>query len=199
MTEQNLTNLLERAVDRTHVGPPPLDQMLARTRRVRRRRVVVLTAVGSAAVAAVVGGTATLSGPAGNPQRDPALAATSSLGTTEHNSSTALTGTWSVRALVGPNGQPVLPAPYADAVQMTFKDGEMTGHTGCNTVYSPYRQSGDQGQDLVFGQVETTLVGCEDEPPLVSRLLDVRHVSGAGDVRYLHAANWMIVVELRRR
>ena len=58
----------------------------------------------------------------------------------------------------------------------------------------------DQGQDLVFprAQLGSTLVGCRDEPPLDTRLLAVRHVSGSGDVRYLHAANWMIIAELRQ-
>lgn len=55
-------------------------------------------------------------------------------------------------------------------------------------------------QDLRFPreQLGSTLVSCTDEPPLVSRLLNVRHVSGSAGVRYLHAENWMIVAELRR-
>lgn len=106
-----------------------------------------------------------------------------------------------MRALVGRDGQSVLPGPYADKVRMTFQNGEMTGTTGCNDVGGPYEQSGNQGQDLVFprAQLGSTLALCRDDPPLVTRLLEVRHVSGSGDVRYLHAANWMIVAELRRR
>jgi len=202
MTDQKLTELLERVADRTHVSPPPLDDMLARSRHVRRRRTVLLTAAASAAVVAVVGGTAALIGPGGGPQRDPAPADTSvsPSPTTERLTSAPLTGTWTVRALVGATGQSVLPVPYAHKVKMTFKDGGMTGTTGCNDVFGTYEQGGDRGQNLVFprAQLGSTLVGC-DEPPLVTRLLDVRHVSGSGDVRYLHAANWMIVAELRRR
>ena len=79
---------------------------------------------------------------------------------------------------------------------MTFTKGEMSGDSGCNSVFGTYEQDGD---DLTFPprQLGSTLVGC-DEPPLVRRLLDVRHLSGSGDVRYLHAGNWMIIVELRR-
>jgi heat shock protein HslJ len=210
MTEKNLSDLLERAADQTHVGPPPLADMLARGRHVRRRRTVLLTAAAAAVVVAVVGGTAELSGPGHSPQRDaapsdsspaPTMGSTTSPGPTTDDSNTALNGTWIVSALVGPNGNSVLPASYAQKVQMTFKDGQMTGTTGCNDVSGAYEQSGDRGQDLMFPrtQLGSTLVWCRDEPPLVTRLLDVRHVSGSGDVRRLHTANWMIVVELRRR
>ena len=200
MTDQNLTDLLERAADRTQVGPPPLDDMLARARHVRRRA-VLLTAAASAVVVAVAGGTAALSGPGSSPQRDPAPADTSvSPGpTTEGSTSSALNGSWTVRALVGSGGQSVLPASYAHKVEMTFKDGELTGTTGCNDVFGTYEQSGDRGLVFPRAQLGSTQVGCGDEPPLLTRLLDVRHVSGSGDVRSLHAANWMIVAQLRRR
>lgn len=202
MTDQNLTNLLERAADRTQVGPPPLDDMLARGRHVRRRRTVLLSAAASAAVVGVVGGTAVLSGLSSAPQRGPTAADTSvSPSVTTGSSPTALDGIWAVQALVGPDGQSKLEGPLADKVEMTFKDGEVSATTGCNEVFGTYDQSGDQGQDLVFprAQLGSTLVACSDEPPLVPRLLDVRHVSGSDDVRYLHADDWLIVAELRRR
>jgi heat shock protein HslJ len=107
-----------------------------------------------------------------------------------------LSGRWAVRALVGPHGESVLVGPYADELEMTFTKGHMSGHSGCNSVFGTYEKD---REDLTFPprQLGSTLVGC-DEPPLVRRLLDVRHVSGAGDVRYLHADNWMIVAALRR-
>lgn len=200
MTGQNLTDLLECAVDQTHVGPPPLKAMLARSHHVRRRRTVLLAAAASAAVVVVVVVSAVLSGPGINPQPDPAPLTTTSPGPPENKSSTALNGTWTVRSLVGANGQSVLTNSYAHKVLMTFKNGKMTGTTGCNGVFGTYRQSGEQGQDFVFSrtQLGSTRVKCSDEPPLVTRLLAVRHASGSGDVRYLHAANWMIIAELRR-
>lgn len=201
MTDQHLTDLLERAADRTHVGPPPLGDMLVRTRHARRRRAVLLAAAVSAAVVAVVGGTAVLSGPGSSPQRDlgPADTSVSPSPTTESSTSGTLNGTWTVRALVGPDGQSVLSSSYDHTVEMTFKDGEMTGTTGCNDVFGTYEQSGDRGLVFPRPQLGSTLVGCGDEPPLITRLLDVRHVSGSGAVRYLHADNWMIIAELRRR
>ncbi|HET7355534.1 MAG TPA: META domain-containing protein [Nocardioidaceae bacterium] len=201
MTGQNLTDLLERAADRTLVGPPPLDDMLARARHVRRRRTVLVAAAASAAVVAVTVGTALLPGTGTTPQRAAAPADTSVSPAPAGASATdiSLNGTWTVRALIGHDGQSVLPASYAHRVQLTFREGTMSGTTGCNDVFGTYVQSGDRGRDLVFprAQLGSTLVGCRDEPPLVARLLDVRHVSGSGDVRYLHAANWMIVAELR--
>lgn len=211
MTEQNLTDLLERAAERTHVGPPPLDEMLARARHGRRRRTVLLTAAASAAVLVAVGGTAVLSGPGSDSQPDAGPAGgsvspapTGSMSPGPSNGTkvdTSLNGTWTVRALIGSNGQSVLPASYAHRVEMTLDDGEMTGTTGCNDVFGVYKQSGENGQDVVFPRAPlgSTLVGCRDEPPLIARLLQVRHVSGSGNVRYLHADNWMIIAELRRR
>jgi heat shock protein HslJ len=204
MTDSELlTELLERAAERTNVGPPPLEHMVAGARRKRRRRAMLLTAATAAAVVAAVGVTAVLSTPGGNPERDPTPATSASpepSTSAEPTTRIDLEGTWTVRALVGANGESVLPDSARGRVRLTFADGEMTGSTGCNSVFGTYEQGGDEGQDLRFPreQLGSTLVGCGDEPPLVSRLLDVRHVSGSTGVRYLHAENWMIVAELRR-
>ena len=111
--------------------------------------------------------------------------------------SNSLDGTWTVVGLVGPNGESVLPDAYQGKVTLTFDHGQLSGSTGCNDVFGTYVQT---GRDLVFPAADlgSTLVGCGDEPPLVSRLLDVRHISGSGDVRRLHADNWMILVVLHR-
>jgi len=105
-----------------------------------------------------------------------------------------------VRALVGANGESVLPDSAGDEVRLTFANGQISGSTGCNSVFGTYKQSGTDGADLRFPREDlgSTLVGCTDEPPLIARLLAVRHVSGSPGVRYLHAEDWMIVVELRR-
>lgn len=106
----------------------------------------------------------------------------------------SLDGTYRVTALVGPDGASLLTGPFADRLTMTFDRGQMIGSSGCNEVGVTYRVD---GRDLRF--VEPTYssqVGC-DEPPLVERLFDVRHVSRDGDTIYLHAENWMIVVGLR--
>ena len=114
---------------------------------------------------------------------------------------TNLSGTWTVKALVGPDGESVLVESGRALPRLTFEDGQMNGSTGgCNSVFGTYVVGGDQARDLSFprNQLGSTLVGCE-EAPLVDRLLDVRHVSGAEGVRYLHAENWMIIAELRAR
>lgn len=204
MTDPNLTELLERVGERTHVGPPPVERMMAGARRMRRRRSMLLTAATAAAVVATVGGATLLSAPGSNSQDHTTPAASPSVTPTtsgELPASVDLEGAWRVRALVGANGQSVfLPDSPGDRPRLTFTDGEMTGTTGCNDVFGTYKQSGGQGQDLRFPpqQLGSTLVGCSDEPPLVSRLLDVRHVSGSAGTRYLHAENWMIVAKLRR-
>jgi heat shock protein HslJ len=114
----------------------------------------------------------------------------------EASASASLDGRWRVIGLVGPLGNSILTGPYADAVEMTFSDGTMTGKSGCNGISGNYVLS---GRDITFDvdSLISTTAGCE-EPPLLDRLLDVRHVSRVGDDRYLHAANWMIVMVLRR-
>lgn len=111
---------------------------------------------------------------------------------------TSLDGDWTVRALVGTSGQSVLSASAIDKMKLTFARGDMTGTTVCNSVWGTYEQGGAQDLRFFNEKLGTTLVACRDEPPLTSRLLDVRHVSGSSDVRYLHAENWMIIAELRR-
>jgi hypothetical protein len=74
MTDHDLSDLLERLGERTSVGPPPTDAMLAGASRDRRRRTAWLAAGAAAAVAVTVGGVALLgssSDPAGNGPADP--------------------------------------------------------------------------------------------------------------------------------
>jgi hypothetical protein len=58
MNESTLTELLERAGERTAVGPPPLAAMRTGVARRRRRRTVAWSVVSAAAVVAVIAGTA---------------------------------------------------------------------------------------------------------------------------------------------
>lgn len=59
MTEQSLTDLLERLGDRSTVSPPPVEQMVARVRLQHRRRIASVTVAATLTVAvAVTGGVA---------------------------------------------------------------------------------------------------------------------------------------------
>ena len=62
MIESKLTELLERAGERTNVGPPPIEAIRAGAARRRRRRAAALSAVGVAAAVVAVGGTLLLTG-----------------------------------------------------------------------------------------------------------------------------------------
>jgi hypothetical protein len=78
MTETKLTELLERAADRTTVGPPPIEAMYAGASRRRRRRTVALCASAAFAVLAATGGTALLVNPRPAPEdAAPPIASTS--------------------------------------------------------------------------------------------------------------------------
>jgi heat shock protein HslJ len=76
----------------------------------------------------------------------------------------------------------------------------MAADTGCNTISAGYEQTGDQGQDIIFKDALTTLVGCPDgEPQVLYPLSAVRHVSGAGNTRYLLSDDEQVLFELTRR
>lgn len=111
-----------------------------------------------------------------------------------------LEGDWLVVSLVGTDGRTLLTGRYATGEKrmiLNFTDGQLAGTTGCNSVFGTYINS---ARDLTFphDRLGGTLVGCSDEPPLVQRLLAVRHISGTGNVRYLHADSWMIIAKLDR-
>jgi heat shock protein HslJ len=195
----DLDDLLERSGDRTAVRPAPIEEMVTHARRVHRRRTALVSVT---AVAVVVLGALAIDlvRTADDPRRPvPATGSPSEAATATEP--VDLEGTWRVRALVGSDGHSVLPKRYRGKVVMTFDDGKLTATTGCNDVFGSYRQSGAAGGDLIFphGDLGSTLVGCSDEPPLVSRLVNVRHVSIAGDTMTLHAADGTTLVDLRRR
>jgi hypothetical protein len=72
MNESQLTELLERAGERTTVGPPPIDAMRAGATRRRRRRTVAISMAAAASVVVAAGGTALLVAPGGDSQKVPA-------------------------------------------------------------------------------------------------------------------------------
>ena len=80
MTDDHLTELLERAADGVHVAPAPVVAMVGDAARVRRRRALTLSLASAAAVAAVAGGTVVLStvGNAPGPQSQATPAALAS-------------------------------------------------------------------------------------------------------------------------
>jgi heat shock protein HslJ len=199
VTDPRLTELLEAAGDRTHVGPPPVAEIVASARR-RRRHTMLVTAGAAAAVVLTIGGATILAAPGINSVYPAGPAVSPSTAPSDQAKPTSIEGTWTVEALVGPGGQSVLPDARKGQVVLTFADGEVTGATGCNSIFRSYEHGGQDGGDLRFLRVElgSTLVDCADEPPLLTRLLEVRHVSGSGNVRRLHAENWMIIADLRR-
>ena len=112
----------------------------------------------------------------------------------------SLDGKWTVTKLIGRDGKTVLLKGQA-LPRLKFADGEMSGSTGgCNDVFGAYEQGGESGQNLVFPRMQlgSTLVGCR-EAPIVTRLLDVRHVSGSPGILYLHSDDWIVIAELRPR
>lgn len=204
MSETDLADLLERATEQTTVGPPPLDRIRAEARGNRRRRTAVLVAA-AAAVAVIAAGTATLGADRG---RSPEVSnpTTSQSPQPSHPSgparagATDLTGPWRVVALNGRNGRTLMPE-VGRLMTLSFSEGLVQGNSTCNAISGTYLQGGQDGRDLLFprNKLTTTLVGCSGgEPPLLSRLSHVRHVSGARGVRYLRSAIGMVIIELRR-
>jgi PASTA domain len=80
MIETKLTELLERAGERTDVGPAPIELMRTRVTRRRRRRTVAVSVAAAVAVVAAVGGTALLLRPGTGPEVSPPPVASASPG-----------------------------------------------------------------------------------------------------------------------
>jgi hypothetical protein len=80
MIESKVTELLERAGERTNVGPPPIDAIRAGATRLRRRRTVALSVASAAAVVAAAGGTALVAIPGTSPEDSPLPAASTGTG-----------------------------------------------------------------------------------------------------------------------
>jgi heat shock protein HslJ len=206
MTDQT-HNTLDRLMDDVLIGPAPIDTLLTAGRAAKRRNRRASIAGVAAATALILGGGAmatqaltsagsTVEGTvATDPSRTPSEVPTSNAQTPLEG----IDGTWMVQALVGADGQSALPAAYRGEVQLTFDDGEVKGTTGCNDIFGTYQHD---GEDLRLPRVDlgTTLVGCNNEPPLVEHLEDVRHISPGedGTSLILHADNWMIVAVLER-
>lgn len=80
MIESELTELLDRAGERTNVGPPPIEAIHAGATRLRRRRTVAVSVASAAAVAAAAGGTALVASPGTSPEDSQLPAASPSMG-----------------------------------------------------------------------------------------------------------------------
>jgi len=201
MTDDMLPALLERIANRQQVNPPPVAKMITNVRRKRHQRRLLVTAATASTVLIVAGGSAALlhREPVNRPSPAPQITVSPTVEPTQEDR-VDVDGTWVVRGLVDRTGQvPLIPDAYVGRVRLTFEDGHLTGTTGCNDIFGTYQQSGKNGSDLVFppDDLGSTLVGCPDEPPIIQRLTDVRHVNVSGGALTLHAENWMIIAELR--
>jgi len=202
MTENMLSDQLERLADRENVTPPPLANMIANVRRKRHRRRLMITSAVSLTALIVAGGSAALlhREPVSRPSPGPQITVSPPVEPAQVDR-VDVDGTWVLRGLVDRTGQvPLIADAYVGRVRLTFEDGRLTGTTGCNDIFGTYQQSGKNGSDLVFPSDElgASQVHCTDEPPILQRLTDVRHVNVSGGALYLHAENWMIIAELRR-
>jgi heat shock protein HslJ len=198
MTDHHLTDLLERVAERTDVGAAPLAAIRQGVRRRRRRNGVLGGAGLTAAVVAATVAVPVLS----NPGHDvtppgPATSQSTQSPVPSPPRQIDLEGKWIVIALVGRDGRPALPQHRPNRARLTFHDGRLGGTTGCNDLFGRYVQ---RGVTLRFPSrsLGSTLVGCSWEPPLVSRLLDVRSVAHDQGGTYLEDANGKVVVALVR-
>jgi heat shock protein HslJ len=202
MTHQDLTDLLERAADRTDVGPPPLDGMLRVVRR-RRRRHAILGGAGLtllALTAAIVIPVMT------NPPSDrtPAVPLPGATDTPESPAISPtgptidLEGSYIVTALVRRNGNPAPVALHGVRLGVTFRAHEIRASDGCNELSGGYAIRGDRFR--LKRDASATLRGCiPGPPPLFTRLSDVTSVTRDQGGTYLDDADGDVVIALARR
>jgi len=194
MSEENLSDLLESAADRHVVGSPPLDQMLARSRRARKRRAGFMVLAASVVIGSVIAGTTLLFSP-DDPASNPADSLPSA-------GAVDLEGDWVLTALTDPDGKALLssePGSMDRTIRLNFEGGLMRAVVvDCSELTASYEQSGDR--DISFAiKSEMNLKPADCDPPVVGdRLRAVRHVSESNGVVSLHAESWMIVAQLQR-
>jgi hypothetical protein len=196
MTHHHLTDLLERAADRTDVGPPPVDALLRSVRRRRRRHAVLGGLAVTAVAVAVAIAVPVLLRPGDDGDRadvQPDLQ-----DTTSPPRAIDLDGSYVVVALVRSNGRPA-PATYRHhRLQMSFRNGTIRAGDGCNELESGYALRGDRFH--LRRDVTNTLVGCSPPPPpLFGRLGDVVSVARDQGGTYLVDASGHVVIALARR
>ena len=197
MTHQHLTDLLERAADRTDVGAAPVDALLRGVRR-RRRRHAVVGGVGLTVVAvttAIAMPVLLQPGDAGD-RAHPQTATRST--TSPPPQAIDLEGRYVVVALVRPDGGPDRATFHGVRLRMTFTTTELRGYDGCNHFGGGYVVRGSQFR--LSGDLATNLVGCSPKPPpLFERLSDVTSVARDQGGTYLEDASGNVVIALVRR
>ena len=113
---------------------------------------VALTALAALAVAACTSSSGT------------SPAASSKAAASGAPASPALEGTaWQLTDYAGPQGT-VIPVPEKVAATATFKDGKVSGNSGCNTYNGSYTVT---GSDLTISPLASTLMACGPIPTAV--------------------------------
>lgn len=213
MNENEATHYVTTLTAAVAEMPLPLEELLrVGERRARQRRIGA--AAGSlalvAAVAAVVPGAMSLFDNAGSVQvagqpttpPAPTPSGSSSPGPIVGVGVPELEGVWAVEALIGDDGTSLLTdeATGLDASQrqIGFENSEISAQVQCSSFQGTYERTGEDGIRIEGGELKGApySAGCGGEPPLRERLLAVRHISAANGHVYLHAENWMIIVDL---
>jgi len=87
------------------------------------------------------------------------------------------------------------------AIHVEFKDGNVSGSSGCNTYSGAFQQD---GQKLSFGTLASTLMACADEGVMkqetayLNALAKVTHYSIEGNKLTLYDANNLIIAEFSK-
>jgi heat shock protein HslJ len=200
MTQRDLTDLLERAADRTEVGAPPVDAMLRGVRRRRRRHIVLAGAGLTAATVATAILVPVLATPG---QEDtpaiplPSTRSTQSPAPSPPHHDVDLEGRWIVTALVRGNGKPARATYRGTRLHMSFRNGTIRAYDGCNELSGGYALHGARFN--LKDDVASTLVGClPPSPPLFGRLSVVHSVGRDQGGTYLKDADGNVVIALDR-
>lgn len=213
MNENEATDYVTTLTAVVAEKPLPVEELLrVGERRARQRRIGVAAAslVLVAAAAAVVPGAMSLFNNAGSGQvagqpttpPAPTPSGASSPGPIVGIGVPELEGVWAVEALIGDDGTSLLTdeATALDASQrrIGFDNSEISAQVQCSSFQGTYERRGEDGIRIEGGESEGPPYGtdCSGEPPLRERLLAVRHISAANGHVYLHAENWMIIVDL---
>jgi heat shock protein HslJ len=194
MTHHDLTDLLERAADRTDVGPAPVDGMLRGVRRHRHRH-AVLAGVGLtlAAVATAIAVPVLTNPTDGQTHATPQVGP----GPTDRptTATVRLEGRYLVTALVRKNGRPA-PVSYRHTrFTVEFRDSRIRAFDGCNELSGGFVLRGDHFR--LRNHVTQTAVSCLPGPaPFFERLTEVTTVARDQGGTYLEDADGNVVIAM---
>lgn len=174
MVKHELHDLLDGLARQVEIPPPPTAEILKRVSHRRRRRMRVRIA----AVGATIGLAGAASWVAVDGTEFRRVTPNDKDSFIVRPSGAEVQGTWRLTSLRDANGVALPVQSQGRPATLSLEDGKFTGTTGCNLISGSFRLGAEGNSTIVFpsNDLLSGAGGCQDEPPVLSRLPDVRQI-----------------------